>query len=82
MAGAGSAEVARKAEFVRLEVGGGEGESEAGERIPGGPVARRNLARAVRSCGSECLAAEMREVVNHSPRTASMILSASMSAVW
>jgi len=82
MAGAGSAEVARKAELVGLEVGGGEGESKVGERIPGGPLARRSLARAARSCGSECLAAEMREVANHSPRTVSMILSASMSAVW
>ena len=73
--------MARKVELVGLGCGGGEVESEAEERIPGGPVARRSLERAARSCGSECLAAEMREAANHSPRTVSMILSASMSAV-
>jgi len=60
--------------------GGAEGE--AGEWMPGGPVARTSWAWAASSFGLEWEAPEMRGAANHSPRTVSRILSAGMAAVW
>jgi len=62
--------------------GAGGADREAGERMLGGPVARRSLTRAASSCGLEWEASERRGAANHSPRTVSRILSASMAAVW
>ena len=62
--------------------GAGGADRDAGERMPGGPVARSSLAWAASSCGLEREAPERRAAENHSPWTVSRILSASMAAVW